>query len=175
MRCSRLRVSTRGYKLGQIPPLVDNLDYMIIAIAHLASSCCASCLCPTIPLNPTPAGVPVQKFRAICSAIDKLDKEPWEVVRCEMVEEKGLPGPVADKIGEMVVLRCAWWYGGDGRFFLFPTFHECAPCAMLHLGKVSAGISCPKDPPHPSLLQGPSLRVVGVAVCPRACTLTARR
>ena len=28
------------------------------------------------------------------------------MVRCEMVEEKGLPGHVADKIGEMVVLRC---------------------------------------------------------------------
>lgn len=27
------------------------------------------------------AGVPPQKFRPICSAIDKLDKEPWEVVR----------------------------------------------------------------------------------------------
>ncbi len=51
------------------------------------------------------SGVPPQKFRAICSAIDKLDKEPWEAVRCEMVEDKGLPGHVADKIGEMVVLR----------------------------------------------------------------------
>lgn len=27
------------------------------------------------------AGVPPQRFRPICSAIDKLDKEPWEVVR----------------------------------------------------------------------------------------------
>ncbi|EFN53142.1 hypothetical protein CHLNCDRAFT_36479 [Chlorella variabilis] len=51
------------------------------------------------------AGVPPQKFRPICSAIDKLDKEPWEVVRAEMVEEKGLPGHVADRIGEFVVLR----------------------------------------------------------------------
>jgi histidyl-tRNA synthetase len=53
------------------------------------------------------AGVPPQKFRAICSAIDKLDKEPWEDVRAEMTEEKGLPGPVADRIGEFVVLRGA--------------------------------------------------------------------
>ncbi|KAL4421027.1 hypothetical protein ABPG77_007502 [Micractinium sp. CCAP 211/92] len=51
------------------------------------------------------AGVPPQKFRPICSAIDKLDKEPWEAVREEMVEEKGLPGHVADRIGEFVVLR----------------------------------------------------------------------
>ena len=63
-------------------------------------------LFPDPSLSPcASAGVPPQKFRAICSAIDKLDKEPWEAVRCEMVEEKGLPGPVADKIGEMVVLR----------------------------------------------------------------------
>jgi hypothetical protein len=35
-------------------------------------------------------GVPPEKFRTICSAIDKLDKERWEVVRAEMVDEKGL-------------------------------------------------------------------------------------
>ncbi len=52
-----------------------------------------------------PPARPSQKFRAICSAIDKLDKEPWEAVREEMTAEKGLPGPVADKIGEFVVLR----------------------------------------------------------------------
>lgn len=51
------------------------------------------------------AGVPPQKFRPICSAIDKLDKEPWEVVRAEMTEEKGLSGDVADRIGEFVVLK----------------------------------------------------------------------
>jgi len=51
------------------------------------------------------AGVPPQKFRPICSAIDKLDKEPWEVVRAEMIEEKGLPADVADRIGEFVILR----------------------------------------------------------------------
>ena len=35
-------------------------------------------------------GVPGAKFRAICSAIDKLDKEPWAAVRAEMVDQKGL-------------------------------------------------------------------------------------
>lgn len=39
-------------------------------------------------------GVPAGKFRTICSAIDKLDKEPWETVRTEMVEEKGLDSKV---------------------------------------------------------------------------------
>ena len=40
-------------------------------------------------------GVPADKFRTICSAIDKLDKEPWEAVRREMVEEKGLDPEVS--------------------------------------------------------------------------------
>lgn len=35
-------------------------------------------------------GVPAQRTRAICSAIDKLDKEPWAAVRAEMVDQKGL-------------------------------------------------------------------------------------
>ena len=51
------------------------------------------------------AGVPAAKFRPICSAIDKLDKETWDTVKKEMVEEKGLAEHVADKIGEFVVLR----------------------------------------------------------------------
>jgi len=54
-------------------------------------------------------GVPAEKFRTICSAVDKLDKEPWEEVRREMVDEKGLPGEVADRIGEFVVLKGKPW------------------------------------------------------------------
>ncbi|KAL2630304.1 hypothetical protein R1flu_014990 [Riccia fluitans] len=50
-------------------------------------------------------GVPSSKFRSICSAIDKLDKTPWEQVRKEMVEEKGLTAEVADKIGTLVQQR----------------------------------------------------------------------
>lgn len=46
------------------------------------------------------AGVPDSKFRAICSAIDKLDKEPWEAVRREMTVQKGLSEESADIIGE---------------------------------------------------------------------------
>ena len=37
-----------------------------------------------------------------CSAIDKLDKEPWEEVRREMVEQKGLAPEAADAIGRYV-------------------------------------------------------------------------
>lgn len=51
------------------------------------------------------AGVPEDKFRPICSAIDKLDKEPWEVVRREMVVDKGLDEAAADAIRPFVELR----------------------------------------------------------------------
>ena len=47
-------------------------------------------------------GVPEEKFRPICSAVDKLDKEPWSAVRCEMIEVKGLDPVVADRIGRYV-------------------------------------------------------------------------
>jgi len=50
-------------------------------------------------------GVPADKIRTISSAVDKLDKLPWEEVRKEMTEEKGLMEEVADKIGEYVVQK----------------------------------------------------------------------
>ena len=48
-------------------------------------------------------GVPADKFRPICSAVDKLDKMPWSEVKQEMVEEKGLSSEAADRIGEFVL------------------------------------------------------------------------
>lgn len=51
------------------------------------------------------AGVPAEKTRPISSAVDKLDKEPWETVKAEMVEQKGLAVEVADKIGQFVLNR----------------------------------------------------------------------
>ncbi|KAL3045348.1 hypothetical protein OYC64_013591 [Pagothenia borchgrevinki] len=50
-------------------------------------------------------GVPDDKFRTICSTVDKLDKMPWEEVRKEMVSEKGLSEEAADQIGEYVSLQ----------------------------------------------------------------------
>lgn len=50
-------------------------------------------------------GVPADSFRTICSAVDKLDKLPWEDVRKEMVVEKGLAEEVADKIGQFVIRK----------------------------------------------------------------------
>jgi len=47
-------------------------------------------------------GVPATMFRTICSAVDKLDKSPWEEVKREMVSEKGLDEAAADRIGEYV-------------------------------------------------------------------------
>ena len=47
-------------------------------------------------------GVKADMFRSICSAVDKLDKSPWDEVRKEMVEEKGLDEAAADRIGEYV-------------------------------------------------------------------------
>ncbi|CAO3633664.1 unnamed protein product [Cunninghamella echinulata] len=50
-------------------------------------------------------GVPEQNIRPISSAVDKLDKLPWEDVKKEMTQDKGLDESVADKIGEYVKLK----------------------------------------------------------------------
>ncbi|RIB10325.1 histidyl-tRNA synthetase [Gigaspora rosea] len=50
-------------------------------------------------------GVPDASIRPISSAVDKLDKLPWEDVKKEMTEEKGLDPNIADRIGEYVKLK----------------------------------------------------------------------
>jgi len=50
-------------------------------------------------------GVPEEKFRPICSAVDKLDKMSWEDVRKEMVDDKGLAPEAADRIHKYVVVK----------------------------------------------------------------------
>lgn len=50
-------------------------------------------------------GVPDALFRPISSAVDKLDKTPWHVVRNEMINEKGLAPEVADKIWTYVQMH----------------------------------------------------------------------
>uniref|UniRef100_A0A3P8NXN3 histidine--tRNA ligase n=1 Tax=Astatotilapia calliptera TaxID=8154 RepID=A0A3P8NXN3_ASTCA len=50
-------------------------------------------------------GVPDDKFRTICSTVDKLDKMSWEDVKKEMVNEKGLSEEAADQIGEYVSMQ----------------------------------------------------------------------
>jgi histidyl-tRNA synthetase len=46
-------------------------------------------------------GVPPEKIRTISSAVDKLDKLPWDTVKQEMIE-KGITDTVADQIGVYV-------------------------------------------------------------------------
>ncbi|XP_038213732.1 histidine--tRNA ligase, cytoplasmic isoform X1 [Zerene cesonia] len=50
-------------------------------------------------------GVPADKFRSTCSTVDKLDKLPWDEVRTEMINEKGVTPEAADRIGEYVRLN----------------------------------------------------------------------
>ncbi|CAI4053487.1 hypothetical protein N7582_005734 [Saccharomyces uvarum] len=51
------------------------------------------------------SGVKDEDVRKISSAVDKLDKTPWEAVKKEMTEEKGQSEETADKIGEYVKLN----------------------------------------------------------------------
>jgi len=50
-------------------------------------------------------GVPGDKFKSVCTSIDKLDKTPWEDVRKELINERQLSDETADKIGEYVLLK----------------------------------------------------------------------
>src|SRR3990167_9289060 len=51
------------------------------------------------------SGAPLAKFKAICSAIDKLDKEPWDDVKRELIDEKGIDPAAVEKIGQFVLKR----------------------------------------------------------------------
>lgn len=50
-------------------------------------------------------GVKDEDVRKISSAVDKLDKSPWDAVKKEMVVEKGQTEETADRIGEYVKLN----------------------------------------------------------------------
>lgn len=50
-------------------------------------------------------GVAEEDVRKVSSAVDKLDKSPWEVVKKEMCVDKHQPEAVADKIGEYVKIK----------------------------------------------------------------------
>jgi len=36
------------------------------------------------------AGISQDKFKGVCSTVDKLDKVPWAEVRKELIEKKGV-------------------------------------------------------------------------------------
>lgn len=55
------------------------------------------------------AGCEKRKFKAICSSVDKLDKEPWEKVREELITMKGLTPEMCDKLEKFVKLVGKPW------------------------------------------------------------------
>ena len=93
---------------GSFPPMLPDAEVITVATEILSSLPIGKFM---IKLNHRKildavfeiCGVPVEKFRPICSAVDKLDKATWDEVKNEMVEEKGLPAYVADRIGKFVL------------------------------------------------------------------------
>lgn len=56
--------------------------------------------------HPPPPNYPPPFTTTTTTTMSKqLDKEPWEEVRREMTEEKGLEGRVADRIGTFVTYK----------------------------------------------------------------------
>jgi histidyl-tRNA synthetase len=51
------------------------------------------------------AGIPQDKFKTVCSSIDKLDKSPWKEVQQELIEKKGVTQEQCDRLHELVLLR----------------------------------------------------------------------
>lgn len=51
------------------------------------------------------AGAPIERFKSICSSIDKLDKEPWEKVADELINDKGIAKEAVDKLEGIVQNR----------------------------------------------------------------------
>ncbi len=53
------------------------------------------------------SGCDSKKFAAICSSIDKLDKEPWSVVENELLNKKGLNKTQTEKLQNFVLNKGA--------------------------------------------------------------------
>eukprot|EP00920_Eleutheroschizon_duboscqi_P041471 GHVT01099629.1.p1 GENE.GHVT01099629.1~~GHVT01099629.1.p1 ORF type:complete len:325 (+),score=99.54 GHVT01099629.1:656-1630(+) len=51
------------------------------------------------------AGVPADKFKPMCSAIDKLDKMSWEAVKHEMVHTKGVAPEMAENVKQLIDIK----------------------------------------------------------------------
>ncbi|OAR02757.1 hypothetical protein LLEC1_07595, partial [Akanthomyces lecanii] len=94
---------------GVYDPMIPEAEILRV----VAEAFCGSEMDITIKLNHrrildglfAVSGVPAGRIRAVSSAVDKLDKEPWEVVKREMVVEKGVTEEVADRIGKYVQQR----------------------------------------------------------------------
>jgi histidyl-tRNA synthetase len=48
------------------------------------------------------AGADLERFKTICSSIDKLDKQPWSEIAVELIEEKGISKEIVDKLEPIV-------------------------------------------------------------------------
>lgn len=55
------------------------------------------------------AGCEKRKFKAICSSIDKLDKETWETVKDELINMKGLTEEMCKKLEVFVQYKGKPW------------------------------------------------------------------
>lgn len=55
------------------------------------------------------SGCEERKFKAICSSIDKLDKEPWEAVKDELEKQKGLSVEMTNNLYKFVQLKGQPW------------------------------------------------------------------
>ena len=51
------------------------------------------------------SGISKDKYRTVCSSIDKLDKEPWEKVKDELIKTKGITEEQTKKLEAFVVLK----------------------------------------------------------------------
>jgi histidyl-tRNA synthetase len=51
------------------------------------------------------SGISNDKYKIVCSSIDKLDKEPWEKVKAELIEVKGVTEEQTEKLKTFVTLK----------------------------------------------------------------------
>jgi histidyl-tRNA synthetase len=54
------------------------------------------------------SGISEDKFKIVCSSVDKLDKEPWELVKKELLD-KGITEEQCDKLWSFVQLKDSPW------------------------------------------------------------------
>lgn len=52
-------------------------------------------------------GVSPEKFKSVCSSVDKLDKSPWEEVRQELLTERMLTAETVERIRHYVLFKSA--------------------------------------------------------------------
>lgn len=51
------------------------------------------------------SGISADKFKTVCSSIDKLDKAPWKEVEAELRDKKGITQEQCDKLHQFVLLK----------------------------------------------------------------------